>query len=139
LHHEREGLLSGHAEVITEWQPFTHIHKVDTSSVLNAACSTFNNIPHASMIHPIADNNDPDPTSQIPWPGRSRTQEEDELAEVDDVVPSNIIRKVSTPQEKRFFSTWDLITLSISMAGAQIAWTVELGLVLTSGWFLDQR
>lgn len=28
---------------------------------------------------------------------------------------------------KRHLSTWDLITLSISMAGAQIAWTVELG------------
>ncbi|KAJ7590853.1 hypothetical protein C8J56DRAFT_781752 [Mycena floridula] len=28
---------------------------------------------------------------------------------------------------KRRLSTWDLITLSISMAGAQIAWTVELG------------
>ena len=24
-------------------------------------------------------------------------------------------------------STWDLVKLSISMAGAQIAWTVELG------------
>ncbi|KAJ3561061.1 hypothetical protein NP233_g10429 [Leucocoprinus birnbaumii] len=28
---------------------------------------------------------------------------------------------------KRKLSTWDLITLSISLAGAQIAWTVELG------------
>ena len=32
------------------------------------------------------------------------------------------------PIEKRM-STWDLIKLSISMAGAQIAWTVELGFV----------
>lgn len=28
---------------------------------------------------------------------------------------------------KRQLTSWDLITLSISMAGAQIAWTVELG------------
>lgn len=28
---------------------------------------------------------------------------------------------------KKKLSTWNLITLSISMAGAQIAWTVELG------------
>uniref|UniRef100_D8PPH9 MFS general substrate transporter n=2 Tax=Schizophyllum commune (strain H4-8 / FGSC 9210) TaxID=578458 RepID=D8PPH9_SCHCM len=29
--------------------------------------------------------------------------------------------------KKKRLTTWDLITLSISMAGAQIAWTVELG------------
>ncbi|TRM67670.1 hypothetical protein BD626DRAFT_394892 [Schizophyllum amplum] len=32
-----------------------------------------------------------------------------------------------TDAKKKRLSTWDLITLSISMAGAQIAWTVELG------------
>lgn len=29
-------------------------------------------------------------------------------------------------------STWDLVTLSIAMAGSQIAWTVELGYVNTA-------
>ncbi|KAF9019235.1 MFS general substrate transporter [Hymenopellis radicata] len=44
--------------------------------------------------------------------------------------PSSVAHRVedrSSSQTPRRLSTWNLITLSISMAGAQIAWTVELG------------
>lgn len=30
---------------------------------------------------------------------------------------------------KRHLTTWSLFTLSLGMAGAQVAWTIELGLV----------
>lgn len=83
------------------------------------------------MIPPIADG-DPDPTTQIPWPSaRSRpTAGLDESAIVDDgelqnTPETNGNGKV-TPSKRRL-TTWDLVTLSISMGGAQIAWTVELG------------
>jgi solute carrier family 45, member 1/2/4 len=36
---------------------------------------------------------------------------------------------------RRRMTTWDLVNLSISMAGAQIAWTVELGYVLVNVHF----
>ncbi|KAF8914024.1 hypothetical protein CPB84DRAFT_46546 [Gymnopilus junonius] len=63
------------------------------------------------MIPQIADSDD---TSQIPWPAaRSRQQPQAERSR--------------TPSPRRLLSTWDLVTLSVSMAGAQIAWTVELG------------
>ena len=79
------------------------------------------------MIPPIADS-DPDPTSQIPWPSRGRVPARVESSAVKkDPVPPIRPRRMSAVQERRLFSTWDLITLSISMAGAQIAWTVELG------------
>ncbi|KNZ81557.1 General alpha-glucoside permease [Termitomyces sp. J132] len=86
------------------------------------------------MIAPIADS-DPDPTTQIPWPtGRPR-----QASDLDEVVkpatPSDDSVARSAPEivpkkpesGRRRLTTWDLITLSISMAGAQIAWTVELG------------
>jgi solute carrier family 45 protein 1/2/4 len=41
------------------------------------------------------------------------------------------IKTLMNPAQKRRLSTKDLIFLSISMAGAQIAWTVELGYVAT--------
>jgi len=84
------------------------------------------------MIPPVADNSDPDPTSQIPWPSRGRAP----LSVQSGSSPTHKAatqngpqKRTPTPPGKRFFTTWDLITLSISMAGAQIAWTVELGSV----------
>ncbi|EAU84891.2 hypothetical protein CC1G_00410 [Coprinopsis cinerea okayama7 len=86
------------------------------------------------MIPPVA--SDPDPTTQIPWPsGRNRAQDADQ----GDAFPDQASNGVTTVNRdgpssrskkttgKRQLSTWDMITLSISMAGAQIAWTVELG------------
>ncbi|KAF8917872.1 MFS general substrate transporter [Mucidula mucida] len=84
------------------------------------------------MHHAIADTEDP--TTQISWPSRrmndpssvvaprvedrssSQTPVQEAAAKANDTLPT-----------KRRLSTWNLITLSISMAGAQIAWTVELG------------
>ncbi|KAG6833887.1 hypothetical protein H0H87_007898 [Tephrocybe sp. NHM501043] len=87
-----------------------------------------------SMISPIADS-DPDPTTQIPWPsGRPRRASDvDEVAKVATPSDEGFVRgapesttKKAEPGRRRL-TTWDLVTLSISMAGAQIAWTVELG------------
>jgi len=88
------------------------------------------------MINPITDG-DPDPTTQIPWPsGRSRQASDPDDASgtitpsTDGGVQHNApesTTKVKAESGKRRLTTWDLITLSISMAGAQIAWTVELG------------
>jgi solute carrier family 45 protein 1/2/4 len=87
------------------------------------------------MIAPIADS-DPDPTTQIPWPAaRSRQVQEPEESlngGGDDIEHRTVVEgngKTKETPGKRRMSTWDLITLSISMAGAQIAWTVELGYV----------
>ncbi|TFK43415.1 major facilitator superfamily domain-containing protein [Crucibulum laeve] len=81
------------------------------------------------MIPPIPDS-DPDPTTQIPWP--ARTRQEDGTPSTSDAEssydnPPENIKDAHSPLVKRRLTTWDLITLSISMAGAQIAWTVELG------------
>ncbi|KAF8974437.1 hypothetical protein BDZ97DRAFT_1646725 [Flammula alnicola] len=85
------------------------------------------------MIPPIADSDDP--TSQIPWPAaRGRQQEQTESSvNGDTAAPAKLNatdatnKRSRTPPGRRTLSTWDLITLSISMGGAQIAWTVELG------------
>jgi solute carrier family 45 protein 1/2/4 len=75
------------------------------------------------MIPPIADS-EPDPTTQIPWPAASlETSVVGECAGAGD---RDGDRKTPKTSGKRL-TQWDLITLSISMAGAQITWTVELG------------
>lgn len=88
------------------------------------------------MIPPIADASD-DPTSQIPWPAArgvrqpgqtSESSTENSTLAAADGVNASPTKSDTTPGRRRL-STWDLITLSISMAGAQIAWTVELGWV----------
>ncbi|KAJ7904651.1 MFS general substrate transporter [Mycena olivaceomarginata] len=82
------------------------------------------------MIPPIADQEDP--TTQVTWPTRPKpsTSAEGSAQEAPDTDTSAEeaahLKRVLTPAKRRL-STWDLITLSISMAGAQIAWTVELG------------
>lgn len=87
-------------------------------------------------IPPIA-NADPDPTTQIPWPAartRQLTQSHENVAPDEDGASGSRVAeengkktrpRVDSGRER--LSTWDLITLSISMAGAQITWTVELG------------
>lgn len=80
------------------------------------------------MIPPIADG-DPDPTTQIPWPARGQADQLPSVAGGSagaEGESNGDPKSPKTPPGKRL-SHWDLITLSISMAGAQIAWTVELG------------
>ena len=91
-------------------------------------------IPHHIMTLPSVPDSGEDPTMQIPWPSAaSRTRPQSDttvVVENDVVVPTEEVAKVSTSTTdtvKPRLTTWNLITLSISMAGAQIAWTVELG------------
>ena len=80
------------------------------------------------MIPPIADG-DPDPTTQIPWPARGQADQLPSIAggSTGAEGETNGDSKNSKTSPGKRLSNWDLITLSISMAGAQIAWTVELG------------
>lgn len=84
------------------------------------------------MIPPVA--SDPDPTTQVPWPStRGRGQETGPGGEEGGLaVPGTRKARSKSPPGRHQLSTWDLVTLSVSMAGAQIAWTVELGCVQCS-------
>lgn len=86
----------------------------------------------------VAADADPDPTTQLTWPTArpKRTPPEPQGAEQREVGGAEDTQaseahskraKSSADLGKGRLSTWNLITLSISMAGAQIAWTVELG------------
>ena len=96
------------------------------------------------MTFPSNADADPDPTTQMAWPSSRRNasgsilksghaggEAESPQAERGplrlDPTVSSIKTLVNPP--KRRLTTRDLICLSISMAGAQIAWTVELGYV----------
>lgn len=93
------------------------------------------------MTIPYNVDPDPDPTSQIAWPAarhRQRTTSDLQHAQGSEpstetavsyrsMVDSGKRSTVPTEHTRHLLSTWNLITLSISMAGAQIAWTVELG------------
>ncbi|KAH9951665.1 major facilitator superfamily domain-containing protein [Amylocystis lapponica] len=88
------------------------------------------------MTFPTSANADPDdPTSQIAWPSRNskrsrRLSEEDIVSENGhDPSPGHGKRTTSNDHDPngRRLSTLDLIKLSVSMAGSQVAWTVELG------------
>lgn len=97
------------------------------------------------MTFPSADPDaDPDPTTQITWPGARprRTpavggnlpgdgdRGNEEGTTRSDASGGHAKKDVSGVESgKRRMSTWNLMTLSVSMAGAQIAWTVELGYV----------
>lgn len=80
---------------------------------------------------------DPDPTTQIPWPGaRKRSDRDPDDSSVSSPLanPANnssrrpsVVSRADPNGKRRRLSTLDLFNLSISMAGAQIAWTVELG------------
>ena len=93
------------------------------------------------MAIPYNVDADPDPTSQIAWPAarhRQRTTSDLQLAQGSEpsgetavsyrsTADSGKRSAIPTEHTRHLLSTWNLITLSISMAGAQIAWTVELG------------
>ncbi|CCL99450.1 uncharacterized protein FIBRA_01468 [Fibroporia radiculosa] len=90
------------------------------------------------MTFPTTADADPDPTTQIPWPSRNgkrireQTQDMDSPEEAGDTNNAGHSngKKSSSEREdpaERRMSTLDLIYLSISMAGSQVAWTVELG------------
>ncbi|KAI0269128.1 MFS general substrate transporter [Gloeopeniophorella convolvens] len=89
------------------------------------------------MALPPSPGADPDPTTQIPWPGARKRSDQDvnthsAAAPANGNSPYNVPRGSTRPEAngqngKRRLSTLDLFNLSISMAGAQIAWTVELG------------
>jgi solute carrier family 45 protein 1/2/4 len=82
---------------------------------------------------------DPDPTTQIPWPGARKRSDPDPDDSRVSTPPANhdhtndssqrpsVGSRVDANGKRRRLSTVDLVNLSISMAGAQIAWTVELG------------
>ena len=81
---------------------------------------------------------DPDPTTQMAWPNaRHNTKGASESAapdlaeydggEGDGGERSSSSRRTDGAGGKKRMSMMDLFNLSISMGGAQIAWTVELG------------
>jgi len=85
------------------------------------------------MTIPPISGVDPDPTTQIPWPGARKRSDRELDAPGATTPPVNSSRRGSTVSraemngKRRRLSTLDLFNISISMAGAQIAWTVELG------------
>ena len=95
------------------------------------------------MTFPSTIDADPDPTTQIPWPARPTQRRRASTINHpgpiagsstpnDDQSITNGKRSTSATKEEtaeRRMSTMDLVKLSISMAGAQVAWTVELGYV----------
>lgn len=79
---------------------------------------------------------DPDPTTQIPWPGARKRSDRD--VDPQETGQSNGNSRYNSPRRpsvvardelngKKRLSALDLFNLSISMAGSQVAWTVELG------------
>ncbi|TFK29392.1 MFS general substrate transporter [Coprinopsis marcescibilis] len=84
------------------------------------------------MIPPVA--SEPDHPSQVAWPlsrnralDGDRTDTDNGVDTVGGLNSDSPASRTKNGDKRKQFSTWDLITLSISMAGAQIAWTVELG------------
>jgi len=71
------------------------------------------------LMIPIADDSD----SQVAWPSNGARGTQDSSVSPN---PNNELDQKVVSRKSRL-TTWNLITLSISMAGAQIAWTVELG------------
>ena len=100
------------------------------------------------MTFPSNADADPDPTTQMTWPSSRRNASGSQILKSTyaggqagspqtargplrlDLNPPNIKTLVNPTPNKKRLTTKDLIFLSISMAGAQIAWTVELGYVL---------
>lgn len=91
------------------------------------------------MSFPTNEDADPDPTTQIAWPGarskRKQLKQHNRSASAHasrERTQHDTGNNVTTPaagedSSKRRMSTRDLFNISISMAGAQIAWSVELG------------
>jgi hypothetical protein len=116
-----------------------------TSPVCAHHCGFCTSLYYIVMAFPtVVADADPDPTTQIAWPTarpkrvQPAPQENSSRSEIEQRggdVPRDIhsvddnAKKGKSAAEpgRRHLSTWDLITLSISMGGAQVAWTVELG------------
>jgi solute carrier family 45 protein 1/2/4 len=103
------------------------------------------------MEHPPAIPGDEDPTTQVPWPtGRGSQQPESPVAyreplpalpavsDEDAPTTSNGKAKKKRKGKKAHatadgaqprMSVWNLVALSVSMGGAVIMWTMELGYV----------
>ncbi|KAI6130412.1 MFS general substrate transporter [Pisolithus croceorrhizus] len=88
------------------------------------------------MAIPLGADADPDPTSQIAWPATRYRQRTTSTTPLDNGCQSGAVsyqsvadsgKKSHVERKRVHFSTWDLFTLSASMAGAQVAWTIELG------------
>ncbi|KAJ8086780.1 hypothetical protein PM082_005605 [Marasmius tenuissimus] len=89
------------------------------------------------MLPPAEDANSEDPTTQIAWPSRRPRNSVIQANGSDNAGAGNsgVSEQENGAKDsnagrstmKRKLSTWNLITLSISMLGAQIVWTVELG------------
>lgn len=90
------------------------------------------------MSFPTSDDADPDPTTQIAWPGargkRKQSKQHNRSTSAHESrertqhgADNNVTPAAGEDSSKRRMSTWDLFNISISMAGAQIAWSVELG------------
>lgn len=90
------------------------------------------------MSFPTNEDADPDPTTQMAWPGARSKRNESKQRDRSASVHNSRERTQRTPAAaanlppaddatKRRLSTMGLFNLSISMAGAQIAWSVELG------------
>ncbi|EGN92992.1 hypothetical protein SERLA73DRAFT_172351 [Serpula lacrymans var. lacrymans S7.3] len=80
------------------------------------------------MTFPVNTDADPDPTTQMTWPStrhRQRTGSGQPQGLHDSTLDD--VDADQHSQDTTRLTTWNLITLSISMAGAQVAWTVELG------------
>ncbi|KAI0307304.1 MFS general substrate transporter [Multifurca ochricompacta] len=91
---------------------------------------------------------DPDPTTQIPWPGARKSKRPDREVDPPGATPSsNTSSRYNSPRRpsvvsrtsrvdsngKKRLSSFDLFNLSISMAGAQIAWTLWNPFLLSLG------
>ena len=94
------------------------------------------------MTFPSNADADPDPTTQMPWPSSRRNASGShnfkdypggavESPQTERGPLRLDLTKFAGPGSKKRLTTKDLIFLSISMAGAQIAWTVELGCVVS--------
>ncbi len=94
------------------------------------------------MTFPANVDADPDPTSQIAWPGRQGGRGRRASKHLHDTRSGSGSRPsmsgangggvakppaAETAGEKSRMSTLDLFNLSIAMGGSQVAWTVELG------------
>lgn len=104
--------------------------------VLTAAISSSRLPQRESMTLPSISGVDPDPTTQIPWPGARKRSDRELNAPGATTPPLNSrnaswhgseVSRAEINGKHRRLSTSDLFNLSISMAGAQIAWTIELG------------
>ncbi|KAI6034373.1 MFS general substrate transporter [Pisolithus microcarpus] len=77
------------------------------------------------MAIPLSADADPDPTSQIAWPATRNRQRTSTTVSYQSVAGGG--KRPHVEPKRVRFSTWNLFTLSASMAGAQVAWTIELG------------